>query len=269
MKKAKKAALKKKSSKQGDAKRPANFSIHRAVLDEAGDFLSALIVEFIHYRVSKNANKPVWLKIDWIHEKLPYISRSGIAKKVKKLAKDGHIIEKKGKGRQYHKCWYSPSTEMREACRGEIDLTTNAKVYYNLDMAEENLEASVIYATILNLLKVKVEDGQYEKGEHGTLEDAREIGRVGDKLVIDTKKFVEGSGLSLNKVRKAVKWLIDHKKIKAKTGFGNKRTVWLPPKINKNQVDLKAYLSEELPTESYSHFDPAKDEPTEVYPHKE
>jgi len=87
--------------------------------------------------------------------------------------------------------------------------------------------------------------------------------------MIDTQKLVEGSGLSLNKVRKAVKWLIDQKKIQAKTGFGNKKTVWLPPKSSKQQIDLKAYLSGELPSESYSHFDPAEDEPTEVYPHEE
>jgi hypothetical protein len=43
--------------------------------------------------------------------------------------------------RHYHKCWYSPSTEMREACTGN-----GAKVYFNLDLAEKNLEASVVYA---------------------------------------------------------------------------------------------------------------------------
>jgi hypothetical protein len=240
----KKADFKKKNSKEGETVRPTNFSIHRPVLDEVGDFLSALIVEFIHYRFIRNDNKPVWLKTDWMHEKLPYISRSGLAKKIKKLVKDGHIIGKKGEGRHYHKLWYSPSADMLEIFR-EKGLANTAKVYYNLEMAEENLEAAVIYATFLSLLKVD------------------------DKLVIDTQKLVEGSGLSVNKVRKAVKWLIDNKKIESQIGFGNKRTVWLPPNTNKRQIDMKAYLTGQLPTESYTHFGPAEDEPTEIYPHEE
>jgi hypothetical protein len=84
-----------------------------------GDFLSALIVEYIHYRFVRNDKKPVWLKIDWIHERLPYISRSGLAKKLKKLVSEGHIIEEKGEGSRYHKCWYSPSADMCEACSGK------------------------------------------------------------------------------------------------------------------------------------------------------
>jgi hypothetical protein len=260
----KKADSIKKRKKQGDANRPANFSIHRAVLDSTGDFLSAVIVEFIHYWFVRNDRKKQWLRIDFIHEQLPYISRAGLAKKVKKLVKEGHIIMEKGQGRHYHKCFYTPSDDMCEACSGKIALGTNAKVYYNWDMAEENLEAAVVYATIRSLLKVSVNHGQFEKMDNGTriLEDASKIGRVGDKLIIDTQKMVEGSGLSLNQVRKAVKWLIDHKKIEAKTGFGNKRTVWMPPNTSTS-------LSSELPTESYSHFDPAEDEPTEVHPHKE
>jgi hypothetical protein len=211
-----------------------NYSIHRAVLDVTGDFLAALVVEFIHYRFIKNDRKPVWMKIDFIHKNLPYISRAGLAKKLKKLITDGHILETKGKGRQYHKCWYAPSPDMREACSDTN--TSSGKVYYNKELAKEDVEASVIYATITHLLNVD------------------------DKLMLDTAKLVEGSGLSLGQVRRAVKWLIDNKKIEAKKVFGNKREVSIPANAIMEEADV--------PTESYHHFDPADDEPTERFPHK-
>lgn len=132
-----------------------NVSIHRSVLDAAGDFLGALIIEHIHHRFVKGDRKPTWLKLDWIHDALPYISRSGLDKKLKKLVKDGHIIMTKGEGRYYHKCFYSPSREMREACGREGTPFNTGKVYYNLKMAGENLEASVVYAAIINLLRVE------------------------------------------------------------------------------------------------------------------
>ena len=219
---------------------PRNVSIHRAVLDTVGDFLSALIVELIHYRFVKNDRKRVYLQIDWLHEKLPYISRAGLDKKLNKLVRDGHIIKTKGEGRHYHKCWYSPSTEMREACTGN-----GAKVYFNLDLAEKNLEASVVYAAIVNLLK------------------------LGDELTLNTQKLVEGSGLSIGKVRKAVNWLIKNKWIVARKTFGNKLIVSLFRNHRLNPAELKAYLTHQQPTESYPHFDQTEDEPTERNPHIE
>jgi ribosomal protein L19E len=221
-----------------------NVSIPRAVLNDTGDFLSALIVGLIDYRFCKNDKKPVYLKINWIHEKLPYISRAGLAKKIAKLVKDGHIIMEKGKGRHYHKCYYSPSTKRREACAGKV-MMDPAKVYFNLEMAKENLEASVVYAAIANLL------------------------RQGDKLVIDTQKLSEGSGLSIGKVRQAIAWLITKKKIQAKEVFGNKKQAWLPIDNRTHPVNSNGDLTEQLPTESYPHFDPPEDEPTEIYPHVE
>jgi len=194
-----------------------------------GDFLSALIVEFINYRFLKNDKKPVWLKTDWIHAKLPYISRAGLDRKLNKLVKDGHIIKKKGEGRHYHKCWFSPSSDMREACTGK-DMMDGAKVYFNPEVAKKNLEASVVYAAIINLLK------------------------TGDKLLLNYQKLADGSGLSLAKVRKAVAWLIKNKKIEAKKVFGNKIEVSVPPAHSHiSPADLDAFLAGELPTESYPH----------------
>src|SRR5665213_2589561 len=210
------------------AKSPTlNLSVQRAVLDAAGDFLSAVIVEFINYRVIKNAGKPVWLQIDWIHDGLPYISRSGLAKKLDKLVTAGHIIKKEGEGRQSHKCWYSPSPDMAEACAGKGIQMNSGKVYYNPNMAEQHLEAGVVYAAIINLLKM--EEGPQPNAREGRLIIGRDYGRVDDKLTLDYKKLAEGSGLSIGKVRKAVKWLIENRKIGAKSIFGNKRQVWVPP----------------------------------------
>jgi hypothetical protein len=104
-----------------------NLSIHRAVLDAVGDMLGAIIVEYINYRFEKNGKKPVWLKIDWILEALPYLSRSGIAKKLDKLVKDGHIIKKEGEGKHSHKVWFSPSKDMREACAGKEMLASRRR----------------------------------------------------------------------------------------------------------------------------------------------
>ena len=242
-----------------------NVSIHREVLDTVGDFLSAVIIEFIHYRVIRNDKKRVWLQIDWIHKQVPYISRSGLAKKLKKLVADEHIIEKEGEGRHYHKRWYSLSTDLREACNGKgMD---PSKVYYNLDIAKRHLEASVIYATIVNLLKVREEP--LRKVKHAHINVGVELGRVDDKLLLNYTKLVEGSGLTLSKVRKAVRWLIDHKKIEAKKVFGNKVLVSLPTNILIHPDDWESYLSDDLPTESFPHFEPGEEElPTESYPHK-
>jgi hypothetical protein len=234
-----------------------NVSIHRDVLATTQDFLSAVIVEFIHYRYLKNDRKPVWLKIDWIREKLPYISRAGLAKKLKKLVKDGHIVMKKGEGRHYHKCFYSPSEDMIEACSGGSPLSDTSKVYYNLDLAEKNLEASVIYAAIINLLRTEERPTEKIRGIKGRV--GLDYGRVEDKLLLDYKKLAEGSGLSLSKVRKGVKWLIDKGLIDAKNVFGNKRLVSLPSEDDVKPTDLESYLSEQLPTESYPHVDPEED----------
>ena len=236
-------------------KKPAslNVSIHREVLDATQDLLNALIVEHIYYRFNKNDKKPVWLKINWIREKLPYISRSGLAKKLKKLVKDGHIIVKRGEGRYYHKCWYSLSADMREACSGEgIEAR---KVYYNPDIAEKHLEASVIYAAIVNLLKV--EEYPLKKLKGSKIKVGSQYGRVENKLLLDYQKLAEGSGLSLSKIRKAVNWLIDNKKIEAKNVFGNKRLVWLPSDTTVTPA------GDELLTESYPHAATEGEDPTE------
>jgi hypothetical protein len=203
-----------------------NLSIHRAVLDAVGDMLGAIIVEYINYRFEKNGKKPVWLKIDWILEALPYLSRSGIAKKLDKLVKDGHIIKKEGEGKHSHKVWFSPSKDMRAACAGDDPLAAG-KVYYNPHLSEEHLDAGVVYAAITNLLKVNA-------GE----------------LLLDNSKLVEGSGLSIGKVRKAVRWLIENKKIVPRNVFGNKIMVKLPPNQVEQPGDLEAYLRGEPGTKS-------------------
>jgi hypothetical protein len=118
-------------------------------------------------------------------------------------------------------------------------------VYFNLDLAEKNLEASVVYAAIVNLLK------------------------LGDELTLNTQKLVEGSGLSIGKVRKAVNWLIKNKWIVARKTFGNKLIVSLFRNHRLNPAELKAYLTHQQPTESYPHFDQTEDEPTERNPHIE
>jgi hypothetical protein len=82
------------------------------------------------------------------------------------------------------------------------------------------------------------------------------------ELLLDYAKMAEGSGLSINKVRKAVKWLIDKKEIEARKVFGNKRRVKLPADTIPKPGDLKPYISGELPTESYPHTS-AKEDPTE------
>ncbi len=235
-----------------------NLSIHRAVLDTTQDFLSALIVEFIHFRFVQNDRKPVWLKIDWIHEELPFISRSGLAKKLKKLIKDGDIIVRKGEGRHYHKIWFSLSSYMLEAFSDASIQFRSGKVYYNVELAAQNLEASVVYAAIVNLLRMV--EGPQEKAREGKLIIGREYGRVGDELLLDYAKLAEGSGLSINKVRKAVRWLIEKKKIEARKVFGNKRRVKLPADTIPKPGDLKSY-SGELPTESYPHSS-AEEDPT-------
>lgn len=222
-----------------------NLSVRREVLDAVGDFLGAVIVEFIHYRFVRNDKKPVWLKIDWLHEKLPYVSRSGLAKKLEKLEKEGHIVVRRGEGRHYHKLWFSPSPDMREACAGKGIHMRSGKVYYNPDMAEQHLEASVVYAAIINL--VRIGDRQTRTKEE------RELGGVDDKLTLDYAKLAEGSGLSIGKVRKAVKWLIENGKIDAKNIFGNKRQVWVPPNRGVRAADVESHSSEELPSESYPH----------------
>ena len=221
-----------------------NLSVQREVLDGVGDFLSALIVELINYRFTQNDKKPVRLKIDWIHEKLPYITRSGLAKKLGKLMKGGHIIVKRGEGRHYHKLWFSPSTSMREACAGKS--VGSGKVYYNPDVAEQHLEASVVYAAIVNLLR----------------REGLELDGVDNNLTLDYAKLAEGSGLSISKVRKAVKWLIENRKIDAKNIFGNKRQVWVPTTSAAEPAD------DELPTESYPHTGNEGEPPTESYPHR-
>ena len=164
---------------------------------------------------------------------MPYLSRSGIAKKLDKLVKDGHIIKKEGEGKHSHKVWFSPSKDMRAACAGDDPLAAG-KVYYNPHLSEEHLDAGVVYAAITNLLKVNA-------GE----------------LVLDYEKLVEESGLTLSKVRKAVRWLIENKKIDAKRGFGSKYRVKLPPNQVEQPGDLGAYLRGEPATES---FHPTSDE---------
>jgi len=239
-----------------------NVSIHREVLTATRDFLSAVIIEFIHYRVIRNDKKPVWLKIDWILDALPYISRAGLAKKLDKLVEDGHIIKKAGEGRHYHKCWYRLSPEMREYCSGK-SLADSSKVYYNLEIAKVNLESAVVYATIVSLLKVEELPLQKVRGLKKKI--GADHGRTDNGLLLDYTKLAEGSGLSIGKIRKAVRWLIENKKIEAKSVFGNKRIVSLPADTLVQPGDLKSYFADELPTESYPHGNPGEDEPTESH----
>jgi DNA-binding HxlR family transcriptional regulator len=239
-----------------------NVSIHREVLTATQDFLSAVIIGYIHYRVIKNDRKPVWLKVDWILDALPYISRAGLAKKLDKLVEDGHIIKKAGEGRHYHKCWYSLSPEMREYCSGK-SLADSAKVYYNEEIAKDNLEAAVVCATIVNLLKV--EEVPLVKVRGLKKKVGMDHGRTDNALLLDYTKLAEGSGLTIGKIRKAVRWLIEKKKIQAKSVFGNKRVVSLPADTLVQPVDLRGYSADELPTESYPHGNPGEDEPTECY----
>ena len=193
-----------------------NLSIHRRVLDLAGDLVSAMVAEYICYRYIKNDKKKVFLMIDWICENLPAcLSRSAIAKKLDKLTggTDPLIIKEKGVGKHSHKCWYTPSKELFSGYRW----AEGSKVYYNKEMASEHLEASVVYATIINLLKL--EEGFWERSMHG---------RDGEKLTLDTQKLVEGSGLTPYAIRRGVKWLKDNKRIETRKKFGNKLQVWLP-----------------------------------------
>jgi len=187
-----------------------NLSIHREVLRLAGDLVSAMIAEYICYRFSKNNNKKVWLKTDWIYEALPYLSRAAIAKKLDKMTagKKPLIAKEKGEGRFYHKCWYTPSDGLLAGYQDNDILMERGKVYYNKEMAADHLEASVVYATIINLLKL--EDG------------------LGDKLTLDTGKLAEGSGLTPYAIRRGIKWLKDNKRIETRKKFGNKLEVWLP-----------------------------------------
>jgi len=238
-----------------------NVSVQREVLTTTQDVLSAVLIEFIHYRVLKNAKKPVWLKIDWILEALPFISRAGLAKKLDKLVKDGHIIKKVGEGRHYHKCWYRLSSQMLEYCSGKG--LESAKVYYNLEIARQNLEASVVYATIVSLLKAEELPLRKIKGLKKRI--GSDLGRVDNDLLLDYTKLSEGSGLSIGKVRKAVRWLIEHKKIEVQNVFGNKRLVRMAADALVPPGDLRSYFAIELPTESYPHGNPGEDEPTESH----
>jgi hypothetical protein len=241
-----------------------NLSMHRCVLQETGDVLSALIVELILYRFNKNGKKPVWLKVDWIRERLPYISRSGMGKKLEKLEKDGHIIVKRGKGKHYHKCWYSPSSDVLSG--QSLDGHDKSKTYYNPGVASAHLEASVVFAAIINLLKIQDDLPVKTKGSK------RKIGifhgRVDDELLLDCAKLAEGSGLTLRQVRKGVKWLIENKKLEAKKLFGNKRLVRLPAATPLEGAKFESYSSLHLPTESFPHSPPPED-PTECYPHED
>lgn len=225
-----------------------NLSIHREILRIAGDLVSAMIVEYICYRFDKNDNKKVWLKTDWIHKAVPFVSRAAIAKKLKKLSCGSHplIQKEKGQRRHYHKCWYTPSSQALAAYRDETIGMLRGKVYYNKGLAEQNLEASVIFATILSLLKIP--EGIWERSEYG---------RVENKLILDTNKLKEGTGLTMHKVRSAINWLIHNKKIDAKKTFGNKWVVTLP---KMNSLD-------QSPTESFLHEDADNELPTECFPH--
>jgi len=226
-----------------------NVSIYRDVLSATeGDVLGALIVDFICYRYRRNHQKPVWLKTDWISEALPYISRAGLAKKLQKLAKNGLIIIKKGEGRLYHKCFYSPSPDMIEACCGEGE--DGAKVYYNQIVAKMNLDASVVYATIVSLLKQKVDE---IRNEYGRKVWVGPMGRMEDKVMLNYELLAEGSGLTLRKVRKAVRWMIKKKLLEEKRVFGNKRFVSLPADTPIKLTDLKVSNYIEPPTESFPH----------------
>ncbi len=225
-----------------------NVSIFRDVVSATGNMLDALIIDLIYYRYRKYDKKPVWLKIDWINDALPYISRAGLAKRLKKLAEDGHIIIKKGEGRLYHKCYYSPSPDMIEACRGEGE--DGAKVYYNQTVAKRNLDASVVYAAIISLLKQQVDAFQNVKGIKYT---SGATDRIEDKVLLNYELLAEGSGLTLHKVRKAVRWLITNKILDEKKVFGNKRFVSLPADSPIKLTDLKLMHYIELPTECFPH----------------
>lgn len=235
--------MKKKKPPVKRSRPPAllNVSVRREVLDAAGDLVGALIVEFIYYCFKQNGRKPVWLRIDSIHKAVPHINRSAVDKKLNKLVREGHIIKKKGEGRHYHKVWYSPSSDMIEACTGKGVYMQSGKAYYNPRLAEDNLNASVVYATILNLLK------------------PRSTVKQGDELLLDYSKLAEGSGLSIGKVRKAVAWLIKNKKIEVANVFGNKKRVWLP----RNPGIPTPEMPEELPTESFPHAGDDEDDKTE------
>lgn len=194
-----------------------------------------------------------------ILDKLPYISRSGLGKKLKKLEDAGRITVKRGEGRHYHKVWYSLAPSAREAIRNG-----GTKVYYNLEMAKENLEASVVYATIISLLKVQDRASVKVRGIKKLV--GFFVQRVDeDKLLLDYELLAEGTGLPTRKIRKAVKWLIDNKKIVAKKTFGNKKLVSLPESVVVKPWELKQYFAEELPTECYPHALPDNDLPTELY----
>ena len=264
------AAAPKRGKKLVKTHNLTNVSFPRTVLDLAGNLLNALIIEFIDYRVQKNNGKPIWLQVDWFLEALPCISRSGMAKRLKMLVRNKHVVTKQGEGRHYHKVWYSLSPDMTEACRGENFLLGNSKVYYNPDMAKQDLEASVVYATIVSLLKVKDVGLRSVRGiKERVGVNVRKVGE--DKLLLDNAKLVEGTGLSLRAIRRAVKWLIDNKKIVAKTVFGNKKLVSLPASMEVKPRELKDYFDNALPTESYweEHALPKDDLPTEYYEHQD
>ena len=242
----------KKSEKLVKSLGLTNVSIPRGLVSLTGNFLEALIIEYIHHRIRKNAGKPVWLKLDWFCDFLPYISRSGMHKKLTKLQDSNFIIVKKGTGRHAHKVWFSLHPDTRDICLGKSSEHGDAKVYYNPEVAKENLEASVVYATIISLLKVpKPVDSKPRSANH--------------QLLLDNAKLVEGTGLSIRSIRRGVKWLIDHKKIMAKTTLGNKKLVSFPSDMMVKPVDLDGYFSTDLPSECY---DQSQDElPTESYPH--
>jgi hypothetical protein len=231
-----------------------NVSIPSALLELTDDVLEALILELISYRVRQNNDKAVWLKLDWILEKLPYISRSGLGKKLKKLENDKRIKAERGEGRHYHKVWYSLTPETREVIRNG-----GTKVYYNLAMAKENLEASVVYATIISLLKVQ--DHALHKVRGMKQKVGAFVSKVGnDKLLLDYEKLVEGTGLNIRKIRKAARWLIDNDKLVAKTTFGNKKLVSLPAAVMVKPWELQGYFNHDnLPTECYPHGMPEDD----------
>jgi len=185
-----------------------------------GDLVSALIAEYICYRYIKNGRKKVWLKTDWIYDALPpRLSRAAIGKKLTKLTtgKWPWIIKEKGKGKHFHKCWYTPSDEIIGVFDRSAPFTDRSKVYYNKEIFSDHPEASVVYATIMNLLKL--EGGWWEKYQYG---------RDEDKLLLDTQKLAEGSGLTPYAIRRGVKWLKDNKRIEFRKKFGNKLEVWLP-----------------------------------------
>lgn len=99
----------------------------------------------------------------------------------------------------------------------------------------------MVYAAIANLLK------------------PRPGVKLGETLVLDYEKLAEGSGLSIKQVRKAVKWLIENRRIEAAKVFGNKRKVWLPPNPGIPTTDTP----QDLPTESFPHTGHEKEDLTE------